>query len=111
MDLALAVLRCQEDAPAVIRHAHVVEVGPAIGFHADGRAQVHVKPMRAVRPHVLPPLQVVGLPMFQRALQGAIAGQVDVIGDLIGVVDSRHCLAPCLFSGSASKTGFQDPLL
>lgn len=88
VDLALAVLRRQEDAPAVVGHAHVIEVGPAVGLDADGGAQVDVEAMRAVRTHVLPPLQVIGLPVFQRALQRAVAGQVDVIGDLVAVVDA-----------------------
>ncbi|MDT4889276.1 hypothetical protein FQZ97_1259610 [compost metagenome] len=68
MDLALAVQGRQEDAPAVVRHLDVVEVRPAVGLHADRRAQIDVEAVRTVGPHVLPPLQVIGLPMLQRAL-------------------------------------------
>ncbi|KAG0749464.1 hypothetical protein G6F24_015234 [Rhizopus arrhizus] len=103
VDLALAVLRRQEDSPAVVGHADVVEIGPAVGFHADRGAQVDVETVRAVGPHVLPPLQVVGLPMLQRALQGAVAGQVDVIGVLIGVIDSRHVSLLFLFRPGSSR--------
>ncbi|MNX39019.1 hypothetical protein D3C86_693660 [compost metagenome] len=104
VDLALAVLRRQKDAPAVIGHFDVVEMRPAVRFHADRRAQVYVETVRAVRPHVLPPLQIVGLPMLQRALQGAVAGQIDVIGDLVGVVDAGHCLCSCSWDGAAYGT-------
>ena len=86
----------QEDAPAVVRHLHVVEMGPALRVHADGRAQPHVGGLEATRAHVHPPLDVVGLPLLQRAQQALVLIQVHVVGDLCGEVDVRHVRSPGL---------------
>jgi hypothetical protein len=90
VDLAVLLGGVQEDAPAVVGHLHVAELRPALRVHADGGAQVDVEVLRAVRAHVVPPLQVVGLPLLQRALQRAVFAQVDVVGDLVAVVDGGH---------------------
>ena len=37
----------QEDAPAVVRHLDVAEVGPALGLHADRGAQIDVVRLEA----------------------------------------------------------------
>src|SRR5450830_746457 len=93
MDLAVLLGRVEEDAPAVVGHLDVTELRPALRIDADGRAQVHIKAMAAVRAHVVPPVQVVGLPLLERPLQGAVFGQVDVVGDLFAVIDRGHaCL-------------------
>ncbi len=84
----------EEDAPAVVWHLHVAEIRPAVGQGAHCRAQVDVEVLRALGAHVLPPAQVVGLPVFECPLQGAVFGQVDVVGDLVGVVDVHREL-PC----------------
>jgi hypothetical protein len=96
VDLAVLLGRVQEDAPAVVGHLHVAELRPALRVHADGGAQVDVEVLAAVGAHVVPPAQVVGLPLLQRALQRAVLAQVDVVGDLLAVVDGAHgvsCLA------------------
>ncbi|KAG0731098.1 hypothetical protein G6F23_015645 [Rhizopus arrhizus] len=49
VDLALAVLRRQEDSPAVVGHADVVEIGPAVGFHADRGSWAANAPARVSR--------------------------------------------------------------
>ena len=90
VDLAILLGRVQEDAPAVVRHLHMAELGPALRINADGGAQVDVKVLRIVRSHVAPPLQVVGLPLFQRALQRAVFAEVDVVGDFVAVADGGH---------------------
>ena len=90
VDLAVLFRRVQEDAPAVVGHLDVVEVRPALRIDAGGRAQIHVEAVRAVGAHLLPPLQVVGLPAFQRALQRAVFGEVDVVGNLLAVIDAAH---------------------
>src|SRR3546814_20998349 len=68
--LAIAILRRQEDAPTVIGHFHVIEVRPAIGLHADSRTQINIEVLQGSGAPFAPPLQVVGLPVFPRALHG-----------------------------------------
>ena len=63
-------------------HLHVVEVGPALGVHGDRRAQPDVLLLEVGGPHLLPPLQVVGLPLLERALQALVLPEIDVVGDL-----------------------------
>ncbi len=90
MDLAVLVARVQKNAPAVVGHLHVAELRPALRIHAGRGAQVHVVPMRAFRAHVAPPVEKIRLPAFERALQGAVLSQVDVVRDLFAVVDGAH---------------------
>ena len=78
-DGALAALRDEEDAPAVVGHAHVVVGGPPLGIDADGRAQIHVVLLEAFRTDVAPPGKEIGLPLLQRPLQAPVAAQVDVV--------------------------------
>src|SRR5882762_3257295 len=65
---ALLIARLQENSPPVIRHLHIAELCPAVGFHAGRRSQVHLVVVALVRPHVIPPAHIRGLPMLQRAL-------------------------------------------
>jgi hypothetical protein len=76
----------EEHAPAVLLHGDVAELGPALLADIDGGAQVHVL-RRDGRAHRLPPVEEVGLPGLQRTLQLAVAGDVDVVRDLLAVVD------------------------
>ena len=69
----------QEDPPAVIRHADMIEVGPTVRIHTDCRPQVDTKFARFGGPHLVPPLKVGRLPTFKRAQQPAIIAQVDVV--------------------------------
>jgi hypothetical protein len=77
----------QQDAPAVFGHLHVAELGPAARVHPHGGAQVDLRLLEALGAHLLPPVDVVGLPGFERALQLLVAGQVDVVGDAVVVID------------------------
>ena len=43
IDLALRIARLEKDSPAIFGHLHVVELGPAIGFDADGGAQIDLE--------------------------------------------------------------------
>jgi len=72
----------QEDAPPVVGHADVVELRPALGVDAHGRAQPHVLLLEAGRTHVLPPVDVVGQPLLERAQQLLVVAQGDVVGNL-----------------------------
>ncbi len=80
----------EEDAPAVVGHLHVVEMRPALGLDADRGAQVHVGRRRAFRPHVGPPVQELGLPVLERALQRLVAREVHVVRDLLAVIDAHE---------------------
>jgi hypothetical protein len=75
----------KEDAPPVFRQLDVLEVGPARRIDADGRAHVDlVIVLEPLRPHVLPPLDVLRLPVLERPLQPLVARQPDVVRNLLG---------------------------
>ena len=76
-------LRLEEDAPAILRHLHVIEVGPAIGLDRDGGAQVDVLRHPALGTHLLPPVDELRLPRFERALEALVAREIDVIRNLV----------------------------
>jgi hypothetical protein len=66
-------------------------VGPAVFVDAHRGAQVDVVLLEALGAHLHPPVEVVGLPLLEGALQAAVLlGEVDVVGDAILVV--RCCL-------------------
>jgi hypothetical protein len=83
-------LRLEEDAPAIVRHLDVVEVGPAIGLHRDGGTQIDVLGHPTLGPHLLPPFDELGLPRFERTLQPLVACEVDVVRDLVVGDHGRH---------------------
>src|ERR1700730_3850816 len=90
VDMSARLRLGEEDAPAVLRHPGVVELGPALGVHAGRGAQVGLLGLEALRPHVLPPLEELGLPVLEGAQQPPVLGEVDVVGDPLVVVDGRH---------------------
>ena len=92
IDLAPGLGRREEDAPAIVGHLDVIEVRPALRLDADRRAQVDVGLAGAFGPHVAPPVQELGLPVLERALQRLVAGKVDVVGDLLAVIDGHRGL-------------------
>src|SRR5271168_4935825 len=71
--MASFVSRLQEDAPAILGHSHVSKLGPAVGFHAGRGAQVDLVIAGIIRAHVGPPTEEGGLPVFEGALQDAVA--------------------------------------
>src|SRR5579859_7680349 len=72
----------EEDAPAILGQLYVLEVRPAFRIDADRSAHVHlVIILEALRPHVAPPLDVLRLPVLERALQTLVARQADVVRD------------------------------
>ena len=66
IDPAVGLRLGEEDTPAVLGHLHVAELGPAFRVHAGGGAQVDVLGLEALRPHVVPPLEELRLPVLQR---------------------------------------------
>ncbi|TXT37742.1 MAG: hypothetical protein FD135_3370 [Comamonadaceae bacterium] len=90
---AALFLGSQQDAPAVFGHLDVAKLGPAAGVNPHGGAQVHVGILEAVWPHVFPPVNVVGLPAFQRTLQLFVRRQVHVVRDQVVVTDGHKGIA------------------
>ncbi|MGY3353887.1 hypothetical protein ACVWZK_000550 [Bradyrhizobium sp. GM0.4] len=84
---AVLFLGSKENAPAILGHPHIVELGPAARIDRIGGAQVHQRFLEAFRPHVFPPVHVAGMPAFQRLEHLAVFGQIDVVRNLGRVVD------------------------
>ena len=84
----------EEDAPAVVGHLDVVEVGPALLADGDRRAQVDVVVLEGDRAELLPPVDELRLPRLERPLQPPVAGEVDVVRDLGVDVDGGHRARP-----------------
>src|SRR5262249_14945003 len=80
----------EKNTPAVFGHAHVAELRPALGVDADRGAQIDVARLEPLRTHVVPPLEELRLPVLERALQPAIATEVDVVRDPLEVIDASH---------------------
>src|SRR6185295_11447114 len=88
----------EEDAPAILGQLDVFEMRPARRIDADRGAHVHlVVVLEPLRPHVFPPLDVLRLPVLERALQALVARQVDVIRYLLGR-DHRGLTIKCASS-------------
>ena len=84
---AVLFLRRQQNAPAVVGHLHIIELGPAARIDRIGGAQIDQRLLETVRPHVVPPVDIAGMPALQRLQHLAIRGQIHVVGNLGGVVD------------------------
>ena len=90
VDLAFGIARVQKNAPAVVAHLHMTKLCPALWIDAHRSAQIDVHVGRTFGTHVVPPVDEVRLPLLQRALQGAVAGEVHVVGNFFAVIDGRH---------------------
>ena len=95
VDLALLIAWVHKNSPAVVTHLHVTELRPPLRVDAHGCAQINVHIGRAFRAHIVPPVDEVGLPLLQCALQGAVTREVDVIRDFFAVVDACHGVLQC----------------
>jgi hypothetical protein len=51
-NLAIRLLRSKKNAPAVVRHLHIVELGPALGIDRDRGAQINERLLEAFGPMV-----------------------------------------------------------
>src|SRR5204863_7999231 len=102
---AAGLLGLEEDAPAVVRHLHVIEVRPAVGLDGDRGAQVDVALLPAQRPHLLPPVDELRLPRLERALQTLVAAEVDVVGDLFVGEHGGHDTSATLRVAARPTTG------
>ena len=82
--------RGQENTPAVVRHLHVVVVGPAAGVDVDGGAQVHVARLESDRTGFPPPVDVGRLPCLQGPPQAPVVAELHVVGNALVEIDARH---------------------
>src|SRR5262249_45342494 len=58
----------KKNSPAIFRHAHVAERGPALSVHADRRTEINVGSVEVAGSEAVPPVEKFGLPMFESAL-------------------------------------------
>ena len=87
VDVAIRFAVVQKNTPAVVAHLHMAKLRPALRVHADGGAQIHLVVGRAFGAHVVPPIDEVGLPLLEGALQSAVTAEVHVVGNFFAVVD------------------------
>jgi hypothetical protein len=80
----------EKQAPAVVRHLDVVELGPALGVDADGGPEIDVLRLETVGAHLHPPVEELRMPLFERALKPTVIGEADVVRDALAVVDAGH---------------------
>ena len=83
VDLAIVIAGNQENSPAVLRHADISKVRPAVLVDADRGAQIDLQIGAVDWTGVVPPAQERRLPALQRTLQCAVAGEFDVVRDLL----------------------------
>ena len=114
-DLSRLDLGREQDAPFVFGHAHVIEFGPALGIDADRGAQIHQCLLESFRPHVVPPIDIAGVPFFQRFLHPRVASKIDVVGDqpVVIDIDDVHAAPPRFVMprecGAPSSHGLRRP--
>src|SRR5262249_54322548 len=74
----------KKDAPPVFGQLDVIEMRPPFRVDADGRTNIDaVVVLEPLRPHVVPPLDVFGLPVLERAQEPLVARQVHVVRDAL----------------------------
>src|ERR1700727_799827 len=91
--LPVRVARLQKYSPAIFRHAHVSELRPTVGFDARRGAQIDFECVTFAGAHVIPPIHVGRLPVFERSLQHAVPSEVHVIWNFFGVVNHGDLLS------------------
>jgi len=84
---AILFLRREQDAPAVFRHSHIVELGPAARIDRIGSAQIDQRLLEAGRPHVAPPVHVTGVPALERLEHLPVLTEIHVVGNLGRIID------------------------
>src|SRR5207302_933228 len=97
----------EEDAPAILRHPHVTELGPALGVDADRGAQVDLAGLQALGPHVPPPVQELWLPLLERPQEPAVPGEVDMPVSASGENAARSSMARRTSSSQSMSSGIK----
>src|SRR5262249_9204167 len=62
----------------------------ALRVDAHGGAKVDVLGLEALRAHLHPPVEELGMPFLQRALEPTVVGEAHVVRDTLAVVDTGH---------------------
>src|SRR5207248_10090156 len=75
----------QADAPAVLREPDEVVMRPAFLTDGDSCAEEDLVLLERDGAEIAPPVDELGLPALERALQAPVFGQADVVRDLIAV--------------------------
>src|ERR1051325_4255752 len=104
-DLAVFDRRRQEDAPAVFRHADKAEFGPALGFDADGGAQINQLFLETLGAAVAPPIEIARMPALQRAAESGVGIEPDIVRDHPVVIDCRRVAHVRLFQRAGQRAG------
>ena len=91
-NLAIGLEVGEKNPPSIVRHLDISERRPTLRISGNRGAQVHVAALKFLGAHLVPPLQKAGLPRFECALQAAVAGQIDVVGNPLGIVDRHQTL-------------------
>ncbi len=78
-NLRIGLRGLEKDAPTIVRHFDEIKICPTIRLNTDRGAEVNVLLLKAVRAHLLPPVEIVRQPLFQRALEFLVFRQVNVV--------------------------------
>src|SRR5215471_17231922 len=74
----IVLTRREQNSPAVFGHLHVVEFRPALRVYRYGRAQIDQRFLETFWSHVMPPVEIAGVPAFKRPQDAAIFGEPDI---------------------------------
>ena len=78
-DFCIGLRRLEKDAPAIVRHLHVIEMGPAFGADVDSGAQPDIFFLKAVGAHLAPPVEVVWQPLLECPLKFLVLRKIYVV--------------------------------
>src|SRR5262249_37852460 len=78
-NLCIGLRWFQKNTPTIIRHLHVIEVGPTLRANIDRGTQPDILLLKAFGTHFTPPVDVVWQPLFKRALKLLIVFEIYVI--------------------------------
>ena len=67
-DSAVLGFRRKQNAPAIFRHLHIVELRPALRINRHSSAQIDHRFLEILRDEIVPPVDVTGVPFLQRLL-------------------------------------------
>ncbi len=82
----------QQHTPFVFGHLYIVELGPALGVDADGGAQIDQAFLESFRAHILPPVDITGMPGLQRLAHAQILRQADVVGNQAVIINVHYAI-------------------
>src|SRR5579862_337900 len=82
----------EKNPPSIVRHLDVSECRPALRIGRNRRPQINIAGLKILGTHLVPPLQEPRLPRFERALKAAVVGEIDVVGNSLGIVDRHQTL-------------------